>query len=140
MEEQEKSTVERLELLEEQLKVTKRQVLTGSVRVRIEVDEVEHLVSQELEGERVEVTRVPVDRLLEAGTVLPSMRTEGRITIIPIVEEILVIEKRLRIKEELHITRHDSVEMAEIPVVVRKHRAIVERLDSQGNPTPITEE
>jgi stress response protein YsnF len=35
----------------------------------------------------------------------PEIRTEGDVTILPVVEEVLVVEKRLVLKEELHIRR-----------------------------------
>jgi stress response protein YsnF len=43
-----------------------------------------------------------------------------------------VIEKRLLVKEELRISRQATNEVADISVPVRKHRAVVERLDSEG--------
>ena len=50
----------------------------------------------------------------------------------PVLEEVLVVEKRLLLKEELRITRHATTEVAELPVTVRKQRAVVERLSSEG--------
>jgi stress response protein YsnF len=41
---------------------------------------------------------------------------------------VLVVEKRLVLKEELHIRRRIEIETAEVPVTLRKQRAIVERL------------
>jgi stress response protein YsnF len=58
----------------------------------------------------------------------PAIRTEGDVTILPIVEEVLVVEKRLVLKEELHIRRRVGSEAIEVPVTLRKQRAIVERL------------
>jgi stress response protein YsnF len=48
------------------------------------------------------------------------------------LEEVLVVEKRLLLKEELRITRDATTEVAELPVTVRKQRAVVERLSSEG--------
>ena len=121
-----------LPLVEERLHVTKRDVVAGRVRVRTGTDVAEELVRQELQGERVEVERVPVDRLVEPGAQAPGVRTEGDVTIVPVLEEVLVVEKRLLVKEELRITRHATREVAEIPVTVRRQRAVVERLNSEG--------
>jgi uncharacterized protein (TIGR02271 family) len=118
-----------LPLLEEELRVDKRSVTTGKVRVRSVVDTVEEVARAALEGERVEVTRVPVDKEVN---VAPSMRTEGDLTIIPVLEEILVVEKRLVLKEELHIRRHRTHENVEVPVTLRKQRAVIERLTADG--------
>jgi stress response protein YsnF len=67
---------------------------------------------------------VPIDRLVD---VAPAIRTEGDVTIIPVVEEILVVETKLVLKEEVHIRRTLTKETVEQSVTLRKQRAIVER-------------
>jgi uncharacterized protein (TIGR02271 family) len=121
-----------LSLAEEELQIGKREVVTGRVRVRTVTDTGEEIIRQELMGERVEVERVPADTLIELGAQPPQVRTEGNVTIIPVLEEVLIVEKRLLLKEELRITRHATTETTETPVTVRKQRAVVEQLNSQG--------
>lgn len=118
-----------LQLVEDELHISKRDIVTGKVRIRTVTDAVEELVEQELHGDAVEIDRVPIDRILETGADLPKTRTEGDVTIIPVLEEILVVEKRLVLKEELRITRRSTQENAQIPVTVRRQRAVIERLD-----------
>jgi uncharacterized protein (TIGR02271 family) len=117
-------------LVEEEAHVGKRTRTTGRVRIRTEVDEVEQLVAAELMQERVEVERVPVDRIVDAA---PPVRTEGDVTIVPVLEEVLIVEKRLVLKEELRIRRSRRQETEEIPVRLRKQRAVVERSDEEGS-------
>jgi stress response protein YsnF len=121
-----------LPIIEEQLQLDKREVVTGRVRVRTITDSSEELLRQELQGERVEIVRVPVDILVEPGAAPPKVRTEGNVTILPVVEEVLVVERRILIKEELRLIRHATKEVIETPVTLRKQRAVVERLDSEG--------
>ena len=83
-------------------------------------------------GERKD-TRVPIDRRVEQ---VPEIRTENGVTIVPIVEERLVIEKQLFLKEELHIRRDVKTETVEVPVTLRSERAMVERFDANGKPLP----
>jgi len=123
------STTEVIPLVEETARVEKREVVTGQVRVRSVTDTVEEIVRDTVEGERVEVTRVPVDRVVDAA---PSIRTEDGVTIVPVLEEVLFVEKRLVLKEELHIRRHATHETVEVPVTLRKQRAVVERLGAEG--------
>ena len=130
MEEKERSAV--LPVLEEELRVDKRLVETGRVRVRTLTKQREELVAQELATENVEVELVPIGREVDF---IPKLRQEGDVTIVPIVEEVLVVEKRLVLKEEVHIRRTTSVEHVEIPVVLRTQDVLVERLDADGNPT-----
>ena len=54
--------------------------------------------------------------------------------IIPILEEVLVVEKRLVLKEELHIRRSVTREDIEVPITLRKQRAMVERLGPEAHP------
>jgi uncharacterized protein (TIGR02271 family) len=121
---------EAIPLMEEELRVEKRNVTTGKVRVRSVVDAIEEVARATLEEQRVEVTRVPVDREVD---VAPAVRTEGDVTIVPVLEEVLVVEKRLVLKEELHIRRYVTHENVEVPVTLRKQRAVVERVTAEGH-------
>jgi uncharacterized protein (TIGR02271 family) len=116
-------------LVEETVRVGKREVRGGTVRVRTVVDTVEELARAELHGEKVDVTRVPVDCEIDRA---PEVRTEDGVTIIPVVEEVLVVEKRLVLKEELHVRRQQTTENVEVPVTLRRQRAVVERVTADG--------
>jgi uncharacterized protein (TIGR02271 family) len=120
---------EAVPLLEEEMRVDKRSVATGKVRVRSVVDTIEEVARAALAEDRVEVTRVPLNREVSAA---PSVRTEGEVTIIPVMEEVLVVEKRLVLKEELHIRRRVTHENVEVPITLRKQRAVIERLTADG--------
>jgi uncharacterized protein (TIGR02271 family) len=117
-------------LVEEELRLDKRMVTTGKVRVRTSVDVETELVKATLDGETVEVTRVPIDRIVDQA---PAVRTENDVTIIPILEEILVVEKRLVLKEELHVHKRRTREEVETPVELRKQRAIIERVPADDD-------
>ena len=121
-------TEERIPLVEEELTIEKRQVTTGRVRIQTRVEEVEETARVALDEEEVEVERVPVGRPVESA---PPIRTEGDTTIIPVLEEVVVVEKRLVLKEELHVRRLRRTETVEVPVKLRKQRATVERLDTE---------
>ena len=116
---------ERIALVEEEARIDKREVVTGRVRIRTRVEEAEETVRGTLDEEVVEVERVPVDRIVEAA---PAVRQDGDVTIIPVMEEVLVVEKRLVLKEELHVRRRRTQESVEVPVTLRRERVEVERL------------
>lgn len=113
-----------IELAEETLSVDKRRIDTARVRVRVrtETDTVSPRVS--LFDQHVEVERVPIGREV---TEIPQIREEGEITIIPILEEIVVVEKRLILKEEVHVRRAVSHTEVTQPMTLRRQRAEVER-------------
>lgn len=72
------------------------------MRVSKTVTEASEEVRETLWHEAVDVQRVAVDRVVAEA---PPSRYEGDVLIVPVLEEILVVEKRYRIREELHITR-----------------------------------
>ncbi|HET8550674.1 MAG TPA: DUF2382 domain-containing protein [Bryobacteraceae bacterium] len=78
--------------------------------------------------EHVDVRRVLVDR--EVDGPLP-VRREGDSTIVPIVEEVLVMSKRFVLREEIHITRSVREEQHQ-RITLRRQEAEIERLDAGG--------
>jgi stress response protein YsnF len=119
-------------IVEEEVRVEKREVATGKVRVSTRVDIVTEPVCASLVTETVEVTRIPVDRVIDQ---MPDVRTENGVTIIPVVEEVLVVEKRMVLKEELHVRRNTLTENVDIPVELRKHKVEIERLSPAEDET-----
>lgn len=120
-------------LVDEQATVHKRLVETGRVRVRTLVEERQALVAEELLRDEVSIEHVVIDREVD---VVPSVRHEGDTIIIPVVEEVLVVEKRLVLKEELHIHRNARMERFEQPVTLKTTRAVVEREEGDREPSP----
>jgi stress response protein YsnF len=112
---------------EESARIDTRRVVTGRVRVATRVETTEETLRAELEGDVVDVVRVPVDRIVDS---VPAVRVEGDETVVPVVEEVLFVEKRLVLKEEIRIRRRTETQSVEVPVSLRKQQASVERLDA----------
>lgn len=112
-------------ILEDTLEVHKRRVVTGGVRVRKVVLEHEETADLPLMEESVHVARVDVNQYV---TEVTAPRTEGDTLIIPVFEEVMVIEKRLLLKEEWHITRTQTETHHPQTVVLRREEATVERI------------
>jgi len=89
-------------VVEEVASLSKRTVVTGTTTVDKHVHVHEQVISDTLRREGASVERIakgtPVDRDHP-----PQTRIEDGVTIIPVFEEVLVVEKRLVLKEELHI-------------------------------------
>ncbi|MCJ2024087.1 YsnF/AvaK domain-containing protein [Methylobacterium sp. J-067] len=124
-----------LSLIEETARIEKRAVETERVRVSTRTDTVDQVLRETLRSDMVGVTRVPVNRTLAEGEVPPVVRTEAGVTIIPVLEEILVVEKRLFLKEEVHIRRTTADEDVEMPVTLRRQHAVIERVSPEGHVT-----
>jgi stress response protein YsnF len=93
------------------------------VRVHTKLEIVEERIEEELTTEQVFVTRKTVNAYVDAA---PTIRTVGDLTIIPVLEEVLVLEKKLLLKEEIYIQRKEIRETVVETVPVRKQRAVIE--------------
>ncbi len=113
-------------VIEETLNVQTRHVETGGVRITKVVHEREEVVNVPRVREEVTVERVTLNRIVDTPV---SMRQEGDTLIIPLLEEVIVMEKRLMVKEELRITKHRIEEQASQQVTLRREEVVVERLD-----------
>lgn len=124
----------RVPVMEEQLEVGTRVVDTGrGVRVHKSVSEQPVTIDERLGRDEVQVRHVPVDRIVPSDQA-PVTRYEGDTLVVPVLEEVLVVERRLRIKEELHITRVRHEERYQDTVVLKSEQVHVERFDDAGKP------
>jgi stress response protein YsnF len=121
---------------QEEAWIEKRIVDSGrGVRIHKTVAEHSCLIDERLMREHVEVNRVPVDRIVPLDQA-PATRQEGDTLVIPVLEEVLVVERRLRIKEELHITRTRREEPHAEHVLLKSEQVSVERFDEAGDRPP----
>ncbi|HEX8500747.1 MAG TPA: YsnF/AvaK domain-containing protein [Pyrinomonadaceae bacterium] len=111
-------------VVEEELRVGKRVVETGRVRVTKRVSEREELVDEPLVREEYEVERVPVNVYVDEPV---GPRQEGETLVVPVLEEVLVVEKRLLVREELRITRRQTEGREQRRVTLRSEEVSVER-------------
>jgi uncharacterized protein (TIGR02271 family) len=111
-------------VVDEEVTIQTRQRQSGIVEIRKTVHERTETVDQPLLSEAVEVERVTINRIVEEPV---SVRQEGDTMIIPLLEEVLVVEKRLLLREEVHIKKlrrevHDPQE-----VLLREERVEIVR-------------
>jgi len=111
-------------VLVEEHDIQKRIVETGKVSITKRVHEREVMVDEPLVCEEVEVTRVPVQRVVDGPI---PVRDEQGIMVISILEEVLVVEKRLMLKEEVHIRKHRVETRQPQQVTLRSEEVSVER-------------
>jgi uncharacterized protein (TIGR02271 family) len=111
-------------VVEEQLQVGKRQVVASKVKLVKTVEERLETVTIPLQKETLEVKRVPVNEVMSQPV---GSRQEGDTLIIPVFEEVVVVEKRYRLLEEIHITTHRTVHDEVQEVVLRAEKVRLER-------------
>jgi uncharacterized protein (TIGR02271 family) len=117
----------RIPVIEERARVEKKIVERGVVKIDATIKEHVETISEALTHEEVEIRHVPMNREVD---VVPEVRQEGDVVIIPVVEERIVVSKRLVLTEELHVHRHKVSEHASIPVTLRSTDIAVQRESS----------
>jgi uncharacterized protein (TIGR02271 family) len=111
-------------VVEEKVEIGARRVETGRVRVRKHVEEHTEQVDVPVSREIVDIRRVAVDRPIDA---VPSVRRTENEIIVPVVEEQVVVTKRLVLKEEIHLITRRETERSRQAVKLRRERAEIER-------------
>jgi uncharacterized protein (TIGR02271 family) len=114
----------------EEVSVGKQQIATGHVKVSTVTRTREELVEQLLQSERVEVERVPVGKVIAQ---MPEVRTEDDTMIIPVVEERVVVQRQLLLKEEVRVRRIRETQNYQERVVLRRQEPVITRIPEGNN-------
>lgn len=122
--------VEVIPVIEETIRVEKREFESGKVIVHKSVEERDEVVDVVLRQQDLVVERVPVGRVVQEA---PQTRQEGDTLIVPILEEVLVVEKRLVLKEELHIRKHSSERTEQKTVRLRSEQVKIEQTGRESS-------
>jgi uncharacterized protein (TIGR02271 family) len=112
-------------VLVEELDVQKRPVETGKVRITKVVHERETIVDEPLWRDNVAVSRVPMQRVVDGPV---PVREENGTMIISVVEEVLVVEKRWMLREEIHIRKQRVETHQPQRITLRSEEVQVERV------------
>jgi uncharacterized protein (TIGR02271 family) len=118
----------RIPVIEERARVDKQIVERAVVRISTSIKQSEQVIAESLRHEEVDIQRVPVNKEVDS---MPSVRQEGDVLVIPVVEERAVLVKRLVLVEELHVHRQVVEAIVETPVSLRSTEVSIER---QGSP------
>jgi len=117
-------------VIEERLSVTTERVPVGGVRVHKTVAERQEVVERPIVRDEVSVERVAVGRVIEGPP--PPVRQEGDVMVVPLLEEVLVVEKRMMLREELRIRLQRVTTQDSQTVTLRREEAHIERFGPDG--------
>lgn len=104
-------------LHEEVLEPRVQPVELARVRIRKRVEERPVDLTVDTERDDVTIERVPVERPVD---VVPEPWQEGDTLVIPVVEEIVVAERKLVVREEIRVTRRRTTEPVPIRTTLRR--------------------
>ena len=119
----------------EEISIGTEQVTRGVVRVHKHVVSEEKTVDAAVSTEEVVVERLPINQLVEGAA--PQVREENGIVIIPVFEEVLVVEKRLLLREEVHLSKRMIRSNVPQTVTLRHEVVDIERSGADESSTPI---
>jgi hypothetical protein len=106
-------------VMQKELDVETRTVESGRIRVNKRVETTESVIDEPLLVQSYDIQRTAVNRIVED---VPAPRYDGDTLVLPILEEVLVVEKRLILREEVRITpKREQVRDPQTHSVRREH-------------------
>lgn len=118
-----------LPLIAEEIAVGKRTVETGGVRVHKTVREDVRRIDEPTVRERLDVERVEINQFVETA---PAVRYEGDVMIVPVLEEVVVTQKRLLLREEIRLTKRREQISNVQEVVLRREEISLENIGTEN--------
>lgn len=114
----------RFDVIHEQVQIDKKVVETSVVQLTKKVSEDRQVIDLPSSREEITVERVARNQYVETP---PSVRYEGDTMIIPVLQEVIVTQKKILLVEEVYVTKHRVHEHRSEEVVLRKETVVVER-------------
>ena len=116
-------------LIAEEIVVGRKTVETGGVRVHKTVREDVQRIDEPIVREHLDVERVEINQFVETA---PAVRYEGDVMIVPVLEEVVVTQKRLLLREEIRLTkrREEIVNVQEI--ALRREEISLEKIETEN--------
>ena len=123
-------------LVDERLEVQKQWVQSGEVVVRKSTQTSQQTIPVELQHEEVQIDRVPVNRPLAYGEQTQPW-WDGEVMVVPVVEEEIVVSKRLVLREEVRISKRKVSRQETVSDTIRSQQVDI---DTTGSLRPRTDD
>lgn len=117
-------------VIREQVTVDKQTVETGKVQIRKTVHEELAEVNIPMTEESYKIERIPINKIVE--TPPEAIRYEGDTMIIPVLREVVVVQKRYEIIEEVRLTKTKTETQVNQQVTLKKENLSIERTGNAG--------
>lgn len=116
--------IRQIPVIEQQLQVTTRILETGRVRPTKTVHEQGTIVTIPLQQEQYTLERMALNAYVDQ---MPTTGQEGEMTNYPVVKEVLVVQKRFLLSEEIRVTRQQTQTQQTQTVRLRRETLTIER-------------
>jgi uncharacterized protein (TIGR02271 family) len=117
-------------VVQENVVVDKQVIDNGRVNFKKDIDQEEKVIEARASHDEVTVQRVRIDKVVDAPP--PAVRYEGNKMIISVLKEEIVVQKRLILVEELHVTKQTVTQKVRRPITVKKERVTVKQKGPAG--------
>jgi len=117
-------------VIQEEAFIDKQVVETGKVQISKRISEHEEVIDVPLFREEVTVERIVVNQYVDQP---PQVRHEGDVMIIPVVQEQVVVQKRLVLVEELRVRKQIVETHQPQNVTLRREDVDVRRITEADN-------
>jgi uncharacterized protein (TIGR02271 family) len=115
-------------VIQEHITISKEVIDTAKVYIKKRVTEEEQTLNIPLIHEGYEIEHVSINKIVETP---PPVRQEGDTVIIPVVREVVVVEKKFELVEEIHMIKtKTSVPHIQDITLIKEHVEI-ERIPIQ---------
>lgn len=111
--------------IQERLSISRVLHEVDRARISVRTGTTQETITEPAWREAVEVRRVPVNEVVDH---VEEVRHDGNETVVPVYEEIVVVERRLVLRERLHLTLHREETNVPQQVVLRHQFVEVERV------------
>lgn len=115
---------ETIPVVHEEASVSKQAVDAGTVQVRKRVHERDLLVDEPMLHDEVDIEHVAVNRTVDAPA---PPREEGGVLIVPVYEEVVTVQRRWVLKEEIRLRRREVLTRHRERVTLREEQVSVQR-------------
>jgi uncharacterized protein (TIGR02271 family) len=124
----------------EEFTVETHQVARGKVHVHKRIETREEVVDTPVVVEEVVVDHIPVNKVVDDVDVVPTVREEAGVLVIPVIEEVLVVQKQLLVREEVRVFKRRTTTTTPQTVVLRREVVDIRREDLTGTDLPQSQE
>ena len=116
-------------LIAEEMSVSVKKVETGGIRVHKIVRESTEIIDEPIIREHLDIERVEINQFVETA---PAIRYEGEVMIVPVLEEVVVTQKRLLLREEIRLVKRREEISNPQQITLRREEINLEKIDSDN--------
>jgi len=116
-------------IVKEEARIDKRPKLRATYSFQKETDVRNIEQSVFLKEDSIDINEISVEKEIKS---YPKIRTEGDVTIIPVVREEEVVSKKLILEKEVHITKKRDVKKKDIQIDIRTENLKITKDTQKG--------